>query len=115
MEKINSQQNHFASKKSSAARQFFNLKNFNRGLFLAIIILSVYYIAGVNNLSIKGFALSDLKARKNKLVETNNRLELKALTSGAYAKIKEKIKNLNMVAVGEVNYLTAISETMAKR
>lgn len=115
MEKTNSQPNSFADKKPRAARQFFNLKNFNRGLFLAIIILSVYYIAGVNNLSIKGFALSDLKARKNKLVETNNRLELKALTSGSYAKIKEKIKDLNMVAAGEVSYLAVGAETMAKR
>lgn len=93
----------------------FNLKNFNRAVFLIIIILSVYYIAGVNDLSIKGFALSELKQEKNKLVETNNTLELNALSLSSYASIKEKIKNLKMVAVGEISYLTAGSEIVAKK
>lgn len=93
----------------------FNLKNFNKAVFLIIIILSVYYIAGVNDLSIKGFALSELKHQKNKLVETNNNLELNALSLSSYAGIKEKIKSLKMVASGEISYMTAGSEIVAKK
>lgn len=96
-------------------KKIFNLKNFNRAIFFIIIILAVYYIAGVNDLSIKGFALSDLKAQKNKLAEANNKLELKALTLSSYFNIKEKISNLKMVAAGEVSYLTAGVETVAKK
>lgn len=96
-------------------KKFFNLKNFNRAVFFIIIILSIYYIAGVNSLSIKGFALSDLKAQKNKLIEANNKLELKALISSSYANIKEKISALNMVAAGEVSYLTIGAGAMARK
>lgn len=99
----------------SENKKIFNLKNFNRAVFFALIILSVYYVAGVNDLSIKGFALSDLKAQKNKLIETNNKFELNALTSSSYANIKEKISNLNMVAAGQVNYLTIGAEAVARK
>lgn len=112
---VNSQPNYFENKKTFTAKKIFNLKNLNRAVFFTIIILSVYYIAGVNDLSIKGFALSELKAQKNKLIETNNKLELNALTSSSYFKIKEKISSLKMVAAGEVNYLTAGAEAVAKK
>ena len=108
MEKTNSQK--LAIKKS-----VFNLKNLNKALLFAAIILGVYYIAGTNDLTIKGFALSDLKGRKNKLIEANNKLELDALTSSSYANIKEKVSNLKMVAAGEVSYLIAGADAVAKK
>lgn len=108
MEKTNSQ-------KSAIKKSLFNLNNINKFLLFAIIILGVYYIAGTNDLNIKGFALSDLKGQKNKLIAANNKLELKALTSSSYANIKEKVSSLKMVAAGEVSYLTAGAEAVAKK
>jgi hypothetical protein len=108
MEKANNQ-------RSAIKRNIFNLKNINKALLFAIIILGVYYIAGTNDLTIKGFALSDLKGQKNKLIEANNKLELNALTSSSYSNIKEKVSNLRMVAAGEVSYLTAGAEVVAKK
>ena len=103
------------SPKSVFKKNIFNLKNVNKVLLLAIIVIGVYYIAGTNDLTIKGFALSDLKSQKNKLVEANNKLELNALTLSAYSNIKEKVSSLNMVAAGEVSYLTAGAEVVAKK
>ncbi len=100
---------------NKTGNRIFNLINFNKAIFVIIIILSVCYIAGVNDLSIKGFALSELKQQKNKLIDVNNKLELNALISSSYASIKEKISDLKMVAVGEVSYLTAGTEVMAKK
>ncbi|MBI2459481.1 MAG: hypothetical protein HYV53_02930 [Parcubacteria group bacterium] len=102
-------------KKLSAGKPILNLKNFNKALFFIIIILSVYYIAGANDLAIRGFALSELKQEKNKLAEANNRLELNGLTLSSYAGIKERIRDLKMVAVGEIGYLTAGAEAVAKK
>lgn len=96
-------------------KKFFNLKNFNLAVFFIIIIIAVYYMAGVNDLSIKGFALSESRAQKNKLIEANNKLELKALTLSSYSNIKGKISDLKMVAAGEVSYLTAGVEAVAKK
>lgn len=112
---INRQRNYFENKKLLAVKKIFNLKNFNRAVFFVIIILSIYYLAGVNNLAIKGFVLSDLKRQKNKLIEANNKLELMALTSSSYSNIKERISNLKMVAAGKVSYLTVGAEAMAKK
>ncbi|MFH1583096.1 MAG: hypothetical protein ABIB72_02130 [Candidatus Falkowbacteria bacterium] len=108
MEKANGQ-------KFSIKKYIFDLKNVNKVLLFAMIILGVYYIVGTNDLTIKGFALSDLKAQKNKLIEANNKLELNALTSSSYLNIKEKISNLKMVAAGEVSYLTVGAEVVAKK
>ncbi|MBI4778886.1 hypothetical protein HY797_00345 [Candidatus Falkowbacteria bacterium] len=108
MEKISSQ-------KFSIKKRPFNLKNANKALLLAIIILGVYYVAGTNDLTVKGFALSDLKAQKNKLIEANNKLELNILALSSYSNIKEKVGNLKMVAAGEISYLTAGSEAVAKK
>jgi len=108
MEKNNSQ-------KFSIKKNIFNFKNINKALLLTIIILGVYYIAGTNDLTIKGFALSDLKAQKNKLIEANNKLELNALTLSSYSNIKKKVSDLKMVAAGEVSYLTAGAEAVAKK
>ena len=103
------------NKKLFSGKQIFNLKNFNKAIFFAIIVISVYYVAGVNDLSIKGFALSELKQQKNKLIEANNKLELKALTSSSYSNIKDKVSDLNMVAAGEVSYLVAGVGVVAKK
>ncbi|MDD4271425.1 MAG: hypothetical protein PHF50_01325 [Patescibacteria group bacterium] len=101
--------------KSPAKKSIFNFRNANKALLLAIIILGVYYVAGTNDLAIKGFALSDLKVQKNKLVDANNKLELNALSLSSYSNIKEKVSGLKMVSAGEVSYLTAGVEMVAKK
>jgi len=96
-------------------KNIFNLKNINKALLFVIIILGVYFIAGTNDLTIKGFALSDLKVQKNKLIEANNKLELNALTSSSYSNIKDKVSSLKMVAAGEVSYLIDGAGAVAKK
>lgn len=113
MRETNNQQNYPENK--FMAEKILNLKNINKAIFFIIIILSVYYIAGANDLTIKGFDLRDLKRQKNKLIEANNKLELNVLTSSSYSGIKERISGLNMVAAGEVSYLTAGAEAVAKK
>jgi len=115
MEQANIKQNNFENKKSFNWKRLFNLKNLNKAIFSVIIISLVYYVAGVNDLAIKGFALSELKQQKNKLVEANNKLELSALDSSAYSNIKNKVSSLNMVAAGEVSYITAGADMVAKK
>ena len=101
--------------KFSINRNVFNLKNVNKFLLLVIIILGVYFVAGTNDLTIKGFALSDLKYQKNKIVDANNKLELKALVLSSYSNINEKIIDLKMVAAGEIKYLALGAEAVAKK
>ena len=103
------------SQKFFIKKNILNLKNINKALLFAIIILGVYFIAGTNDLTVKGFVLSDLKGQKNKLVEANNKLELNALTSSSYLNIKEKVSGLKMVAAGEISYITVGAGVVAKK
>jgi len=105
--------NNFAA--SFFRKNLLNLRNFNKFLFVALIVLGVSYIAGANGLAIRGYALSDLKEQRNKLAEENKKLELKAMTLSSYNTIGEKIENLKMVAVGSIDYINGGSGAVAKR
>lgn len=90
------------------------LKSLNKVLCVLLIGLGLFYIVGANDLAIKGFALSDLKARQSKIADDNKKLELKAMALSSYNVIGEKINNLKMVAVGEVDYIS-VNGAVAKK
>jgi len=92
-----------------------NLKTLNKFLFIFAIVLGVLYVAGMNDLSIQGFVLSDLKEQRNKMADENNKLELKAMTLGSYNMLSGKIDGLKMIAVGEVDYINGNNGIVAKR
>ncbi|MDO8592783.1 MAG: hypothetical protein Q7R92_03370 [bacterium] len=96
-------------------KRFFNFKNLNKLLLVFFIILGAYYIALANNLSVKGFALSDLKQERNKLSDANNKLELKAMALSSYGNISQRISGLKMVAVGNIDYINGASGLVAKK
>lgn len=116
MEKINCQENCKPNNlRPFIKKNVLNLQTFNKILFILIIVLGIYYIAGTNDLTIKGFALSDLKEQQNKLANENNKLELKAMTLSSYSAIGKKINNLKMVAVGNIDYIAGGTEMVAKK
>lgn len=96
-------------------KSIFNLKALNKILFVSIIVLGIFYVAGINDLSIQGFALSDLREQRNKLADENKKLELRAMTLSSYNVISGKVANLKMVAVGEIDYINDGKEAVAKR
>lgn len=108
MEKINRPQ-------SSVFKKLFSLKNINKVLFIFMIVLGIFYIAGTNDLAIKGFKLSELKQQQSKLADENKRLELSAMTTSSYNVISEKISNLKMIAVGEIDYINGETGAVAKK
>lgn len=106
-------QNH--SLTESFRKNIFNLRNFNKVLFIFIILLGIFYIAGANDLAIKGFVLNDLKRQSAKMADENERLELKIMALSSYSAISEKINKLKMVAVGEINYINGSNGIVAKK
>lgn len=96
-------------------KRFFNFKILNKLLFASFVILGIYYLVLANNLSVKGFALSDLKLERNKLSETNNKLELAAMALSSYGNISRRISDLKMVAVGSIDYISGGSGQVAKK
>ncbi len=93
----------------------FNIKTFNKILFTLIIILGVYHIAGINDLTVKGFELQELKIKNMEIKDSNNNLESQIMSLGAYNNLSERITSLNMVAAGKVEYISGASSFVAKR
>lgn len=92
-----------------------NLMTVNKILFTLIIVAGVYYIAGINDLTVKGFKLQELKKEAIKLKDSNNILETEAMSLGSNGNLSERIKKLNMVAVGKVEYLSQTDSFVAMK
>jgi cell division protein FtsB len=99
----------------NANRKKINLRTINKLLFILIISAGVYYIAGINDITVKGFRLQELKKEVIKLKDSNSILEAEAMSLGSNGNLSERIKGLNMVAVGKVEYLSKTDSFVAMK
>lgn len=85
--------------------------------FLAILILCsfVYFVISINDISVKGFILEDLKKQAVEFKEKNQNLELNIMEMEAYDNLIKRTEKLNMVKVDKIDYITVISGEMAKK
>lgn len=92
-----------------------NLRFLNLFLGSITVLLSGYYLVNVNDLTVKGFALRELKSEATILTSENLDKEAKIMNLQSYSNLNEKVKKLNMVAVGEVEYLTINQTVLARK
>lgn len=95
--------------------KFCKLKYINILLFVLVIIAGVFYIIITNNLSIKGFELNELKKETKNLSSKNDGLKVQSMSLESYDNLHKKIQDLKMVAVGEVLYIAANNQAVAKK
>lgn len=92
-----------------------NLRWVNFVLGSILVIIGCYYLVNINDLTVKGFALRELKSEATILTSENLDKEAKIMNMQSYNNLNEKVKKLNMVAVGEVEYLTVSSAALARK
>lgn len=92
-----------------------NLKAINLGLGVVITVCSLLYLFNISDLTVKGFALRELKARANSLASEKMANEEKVNSLQSYYSLNSRTKVLNMVAVGNIEYLTVASPVVAKK
>lgn len=90
-------------------------KMLNKVLLLLIIATGVYYVTVVNELTVKGFKLQQLKQEKQVLKRENDQLNLKVTSLRSYENLSEKAKELDMVAIRDVDYVKSMDGMMAKK
>lgn len=95
--------------------RLFNFRNLNKFLFIIIVAVGVYYLSGINDLTVKGFKLQEEKGKINLLKEENAVLGLKVTNLESYNNLSERAKELKMVAAREIDYLTIQSGIVAKK
>lgn len=92
-----------------------NLKLVNLVLGAVVFLIGGYYLVNINDLTVKGFALRELKSEATMLTSENLDQETKVMNLQSYGNLNEKVKKLNMVAVGEVEYLTINQTALARK
>lgn len=92
-----------------------NLKYFNICLFILIAIGGFFYLVNISDLTVQSFALRDLKSQAAFLASAKAENEEKANAIQSYYTLNERTQELNMIAVGNVEYLAANHSTVAKK
>lgn len=85
-------------------------------IIIGIIIFSgIYYVIGVNDLSIKGFMLDKLKNQADVLAKENQDIEMQVMQLESYDQIAHRAQELKMVVVEKIEYITIINGEVAKK
>ena len=84
---------------------WFNIKTLNFLLVAVIVVGSLYYVTGINDLVIKSFTLQQLKAKAALLQDENQSLNAETASLKSYKNLASRIAGLKMVAVDNVDYL----------
>lgn len=92
-----------------------NLKYFNLILFALLAGLGAFYLLNINDLTVQGFTLQSLKSRSANLASDNLDLQEKVNLAQSYASLDARVANLHMVAVNNVEYLSAHDLSVAKK
>ena len=92
-----------------------NLRLVNSFLGGLIVVLGIFYLVNINDLTVKGFALKELKSQSNLLISDNKDCEAKIMNLQSYNNLNDKVKKLNMVAVSEVEYLSSNPNVIARK
>ena len=91
------------------------VKYLNVLLVALIIVSSISYIVSINNLSIKGFVLNELKTEFIVLANENENYEVRAMDLESLNNLKKRAENLKMVKINDIEYFTISSGAMAKK
>ncbi|MEI6529128.1 MAG: hypothetical protein WCN88_01815 [Candidatus Falkowbacteria bacterium] len=102
-----------ASRSSHAKR--LNLKCFNIGLAALILGIGVFYLITVSDLTVKGFALKELKTQVSILA--SEKLDSEEIINNlqSYYSLNSRTQKLNMVAIGEIDYLSVPTTVVARK
>ena len=94
---------------------FFTLDILNIVLIVGFIFICVSYLVVSNQLISRGFAVNDVKTKFEEFTKENRELELTAMNLESYSYINEKVAELGMVGIGELEYIEAVNNSVAMR
>lgn len=91
------------------------LSIFNKLLCGVIVLVGVYFVFGVNDLSIKGFVLQEVKIEVVELAEENKKKELLVMQLESYESLTEKAKEMQLVKVDKIDYIFVDKDFVAMK
>ena len=107
--------NNYNHQRTAASKSRFNLKYLNIFLFASSAILGVMYLVNISDLTVQGFALRDLKSEVSALASEKMTNEEIVNAAQSYYSLNTRTEGLDMVAIGDVEYLSGNSLAVAKK
>lgn len=90
-------------------------KSLNFLLVGLIMIVSGYYAATVNDLTVKGLKIQELKQEVNEKQERNRNLTVRASSLKSYQNLVKRTDDLDMTKAQEIEYIKVLRKTVAKK
>lgn len=87
----------------------------NRILFILIIIVSVAYVLSINDLSIKGFVLNDLKGQIKEVTKENSQIEMQIAKSESNDNVNSRAQEMAMVKVDKIDFINLVGGKVARK
>jgi cell division protein FtsB len=93
---------------------------FNKTVVWVVLLVVLFgslvtYLAQVNTIASKGFALRDLEKQINVLQMENEKLSVQVIELQAMGALNDKVAELNMVPVNKVVYFNGADQVVARR
>ncbi|MDA3802677.1 MAG: hypothetical protein PF488_02130 [Patescibacteria group bacterium] len=92
-----------------------SLKVLNAFIFTALIIVGGFYLFNINQVTVDGFVIQELKTEVDYLAEKNRGLEEEVNANQSYYAFSSRIDSLKMVEANDVIYLTRNDQVLAKK
>jgi hypothetical protein len=99
----------------NASRIRFSLDIFNKAVFCLVIGCGLAYVLCMNDLSIKGFRLNELKKQTARLEMENTGREIEIMTLKSYANISQRANKFGLVPVGNPAYIEGKTAVVVRR
>lgn len=100
---------------AAKGRSRLNLKYLNLGLFALGLILVTVYLVNISQLTVQGFTLRELKSRAAALNNEILEKEEKVSAAQSYYIVNTRTKDLQMVAVDNIEYLSTSAVAVLRK
>lgn len=108
-------QKNYIQQKSRVSEKSKLLSWLNASIVVCLAFSLIYYVAGVNDLTVKGFDLQEKQAEVRALAVENANYQDIAVTKESLYNVKSRISNLDLVAVEDITYITVANTAVAKK
>lgn len=96
-------------------KTFVHLQRFRYVIFGLCMVFGLAFLWQINSTSTRGFKINELEVGIDNLKESSQRLELQAASAQSWTSLQARIKQLNMVESGAIEYLNPVGTGVALR
>ena len=96
-------------------RKILSWKLINRTIIFLTVLTGLGYIFTINDLAVKGIVLEELRKEAVEQNDLSNNYELAIMEMESYDNINKRAKDMKMVRVEKIDYITINNDGVAKK